>query len=114
LAVLVSRTDLANDAELLVLRPENAVLRRHVGQVRYESADLWVPNTVTSRAHQEGTARSTRCVRQCPYSPGHRMHGLENLLPGGVSWQLRLGLMLRRGTVMRTATDSSSLVLDLS
>jgi putative transposase len=42
LAVL-TRHRVYKDAEILVLRPENAVLRRQIGRVRYEPADrLWL------------------------------------------------------------------------
>jgi len=41
-AVLVFRADRAKDAEMLVLRHENAVLRRNIGRVRFEPADrVW-------------------------------------------------------------------------
>jgi putative transposase len=56
LAVLMVRRDLAKDAELLVLRHQNAVLRRHAGRVRYEPADrVWFAALARLLPHRRWT-----------------------------------------------------------
>jgi hypothetical protein len=62
LAVLMLRGDQAKNAELLVLRHENAVLRRHTGRVRYEAADLAWFTALTRfipRQHRAGVFQVT-------------------------------------------------------
>ncbi len=41
--MVLARREVSKDAELLVLRHENAVLRRQISRVRYQPADrLWL------------------------------------------------------------------------
>jgi putative transposase len=52
-AVMVFRGDRVQAAELLVLRHENAVLRCHIGCVRYEPADrAWVRRAGSAHSPQ--------------------------------------------------------------
>jgi hypothetical protein len=47
-----ARREVSKDAELLVVRHEIAVLRRQIGRVRYQPADLCVPITSSTSCHQ--------------------------------------------------------------
>ena len=41
--IVLARREVSKDAELLVLRHQNAVLRRQIGRVRYQPGDrLWL------------------------------------------------------------------------
>lgn len=48
LSVVLVRRDLIKDVELLVLRPENPVLRRQVSRVRYRPVDPGVAGCAVS------------------------------------------------------------------
>ncbi len=57
---VLARREVSKDAELLVLRHENAVLRRQIGRVRYHPGDrLWL--AALSRLSLGGGGR--RCSR---------------------------------------------------
>ena len=65
-AVLVFRGDRAQAAELLVLRHENAVLRRNIGRVRYEPADrVWFAALPSSSPAGAGPRSSPSRQRRC-------------------------------------------------
>ena len=61
LAIVVFRRDLAKDAELLVLRHENVVLRGHAGRVRYEPGRPGVVRRTGTAPTAQALARSLPC-----------------------------------------------------
>ena len=67
--MVLARHEVSKDAELLVLRHENAVLRRQISRVRYQPGDrLWLA-ALSRLIPRQGGARGSRWPRRhC--SPG--------------------------------------------
>ena len=63
---VAERHDASKDAELLVLRHENAVLRSHVAQVRYTSADRLAEHRIRRRAILGGLIHEYRIAAVRP------------------------------------------------
>jgi putative transposase len=57
--MLLARREASKDAELLVLRHQNAVLRRQISRVRYQPAD-WLWLTALSRLIPTAGVRCSR------------------------------------------------------
>ena len=98
LAVLVVRSDRAKDAELLVLRHENAVLRRHVGRMRYEPDDrVWFASLRLPMMHRYQWAG--------PKKPSNTAHcwlvwerGAAREYPERFNWKELLGNAAKKPT----------------
>ncbi|MGO9078406.1 MAG: hypothetical protein ACLQDY_05125 [Streptosporangiaceae bacterium] len=101
-----ARREASKDAELLVLRHENGVLRRHTGRVRYQPADrLWlaaVSRPIPRRRWDEGVRRDPRDPARLEPATGHRKWDYTNRRrPGRPSTAAAI-----RKLVIRIAADN--------
>jgi hypothetical protein len=96
--VALARGEGSKDAELLVLRYENAVLRRQIGWVRYQPGDrLWLAalSRLVPRRRRGEVFMVTQ--RRCSPVTGGWSHASGTTraggVPGGRQWQL-IGYLL--------------------
>src|SRR6266516_7963160 len=78
--MVLARREVPKDAEMLVLRHENAVLRRQIGRVRYQPADrLWLSalsRLIPRQRWAEVFTVTGDAARLAP-APGHAQMGLH-------------------------------------
>jgi hypothetical protein len=101
LVVLLGRSDAAKEIELLGLRHEVGVLRRHIGRTRYEPADR---------------ALLAALSRLFPRSSWHRFR-VRPQTPGTAGWWHGAGPIRIAGPVARRSTvdeETTALVLRLA
>ncbi|HEV2634463.1 MAG TPA: hypothetical protein VGX23_04920 [Actinocrinis sp.] len=95
----VARRDVSKDAELLVLRHENTVLRRQITKVRYEPADRFWFAALSSLIPRR------RWAEIFPISPATLLAWHRRLLPTQTSASSKAHT--RRQARTRSANDSS-------
>jgi len=82
--MVLARREVSKDAELLVRRHDNAVLRRQAGRVRYQPADrLWLapPSRLIPRHQQDEALAVTR--QRCSPRTGDWSHAHGTTPAGG-------------------------------
>jgi hypothetical protein len=112
LAVLVVRKDLAKDAELLALRHENAVLRRHAGRIRYELAGrVWFAALARLLPRGAGAKSSPRRPRRCwPGTANWPLEGMTRAAGASPAARRPPGLEPRVRVVLMSAQHPNSWV----
>ena len=90
--MVLARREVSKDAELLILRPENAVLRRQIVRVRYASLAAWQPRlevdvwsadlNIHTSPHEGGRLLLPPTARSCRHEFRSLAGGVPQPLPG--------------------------------
>jgi hypothetical protein len=117
--MVLARREVSKDAELLILRPENAVLRRQIVRVRHASLAAWQPRlevdvwsadlNIHTSPHEGGRLLLPPTARSCRYEFRSLAGAYLSRCPADVverSWVYRLvgGYRVLGGGVRRASS----------